>query len=367
MFPSHPRNNNHFTAAAAAEKMGAAHSRARPGAGPAKFARATHKPPGDPSVVGTSNYGYFILCIKATDRIKIVNASTPVLKMVTSVVRRHFTIIKSGWDRQMAYSFKLQKASRDALISLTAEILLTLYRLGWEPMMPIDLGVKKKGRGNAQNQTAICFRRDTPEPEPDENLSFYRDTPTPSLRNANFGESFDECMLSEHKECLCIETYGDNVLGFHEVPNILLYDLVRCVQQEWLPGLYGISNAVSSVISDYAVDTDFEVLPGDVVGDRRFIKLKGLPWSKGDEDMEDAICAENLVISIVACLARSQYKLQISIQMDPTTTVFFFIKDSGSRDVRLPTFCGVGLGEKNGLYVYRPTITRTATSFFRSR
>ncbi len=53
--------------------------------------------------------------------------------------------------------------------------------------------------------------------------------------------------------------------------------------------------------------------------------------------------------------------------MDSATTVFFFIRDHGSRDVRLPTFCGVGLGEKNGLYVYRPTITRTQTSFFRSR
>ncbi len=58
---------------------------------------------------------------------------------------------------------------------------------------------------------------------------------------------------------------------------------------------------------------------------------------------------------------------QISIQMCASTTVFFFIRDSGCRDVRLPTFCGVGLGEKNGLYVYRPTIVRTQTSFFRSR
>ena len=94
--------------------MGAAHSRARPGAGPAaKFnvRAATHKPPGDPSVVGSANNGYFIFCIKATDRIKIVNASNNTLKMVTSVVKRHFTILKSGWDRQMAYSYKLQRQS----------------------------------------------------------------------------------------------------------------------------------------------------------------------------------------------------------------------------------------------------------------
>ena len=76
---------------------------------------------------------------------------------------------------------------------------------------------------------------------------------------------------------------------------------------------------------------------------------------------------ENLTLSLVACLARAQYKLQIAINMDTKTRVFFFIKDKEGREVRLPTFCGVGLGEKNGLYVYQPTITRTQTSFFRSR
>lgn len=53
--------------------------------------------------------------------------------------------------------------------------------------------------------------------------------------------------------------------------------------------------------------------------------------------------------------------------MDSKTRVFFFIKDKETKEVRLPTFCGVGLGDKNSLYVYQPTITRTQTSFFRSR
>lgn len=100
------------------------------------------------------------------------------------------------------------------------------------------------------------------------------------------------------------------------------------------------------------------------------MKLNGSPWSQNEEgaDLEDAICGENLIISIVATLAKAQFKLQISINMDTNTRVFFFIKDpNGCREVRLPTFCGVGLGEKDGLYVYQPTITRTKTSFFRSR
>jgi hypothetical protein len=165
------------------------------------------------------------------------------------------------------------------------------------------------------------------------------------------------------------------------VPNTVLHDLVTCVRVEWNPGIIGISNAVSSVISDYSVGMNYAVLPGDIIDDRRYIKLRGRPWSAaaGEEDGpdlrddengevdDDAFCAENLVIGICACLARAQYKLQISIQMDMTTTVFFFIRDTSSREIRLPTFCGVGLGEKNGMYVYKPTITRTKTSFFRSR
>merc|ERR1719195_8878 len=103
--------------------------------------------------------------------------------------------------------------------------------------------------------------------------------------------------------------------------------------------------------------------------DRRYMTLKGSPWSQSEEgaDLEDAICAENLTLSLIACLARAQYKLQISINMDAKTRVFFFIKDKENREVRLPTFCGVGLGDKNSLYVYQPTITRNQKSFFNSR
>lgn len=336
--------------------MGAAHSRARPGAGPSKISHV--KTEGN---VKANQFGYFILCIKGCDRIKVVNASNPVLKMITAVIKKHFSIIKSGWDRHLAFSFKLQKSSKHSLIAVTAEVLLTLYRNGWEPLTPIDLSVKDK------NQTAICFRRETPEQPPTSrtasNLAAASATPVSG--------SFDDVMLAEHKECLCLETSGQNVLGFHEVPNMVLLDLVQCVRHEWQSGIQGMSSAVSSVISDYVPPDQLPpVLPDlPTLDDRRFIRLRGRPWSKGEEgaELEDAICAENLVISIVACLARAQYKLQISIQMDMTTTLFFFIKDPSCKDVRLPTFCGVGLGEKDGLYVYKPTIVRTKTSFFRNR
>ena len=73
-----------------------------------------------------------------------------------------------------------------------------------------------------------------------------------------------------------------------------------------------MSNAVSSVISDYATGLD-EVQTEHNVDDRRYVRLHKSPWSQLEEgaDPEEATRAENLVISIVACLARVQYKLQV--------------------------------------------------------
>ena len=48
--------------------------------------------------------GYFILCLKSCDKIKLVNASNSVVKQVTAIVRRHCNIVRCGWDRHYAYS-----------------------------------------------------------------------------------------------------------------------------------------------------------------------------------------------------------------------------------------------------------------------
>lgn len=78
--------------------MGAAHSRARPGAGPAKIAKQTHE-----LGVTESSFGYFILCIKPWDRIKIVNASNNVLKLVTNVIK------VLAWHSHMRWRVELIK------------------------------------------------------------------------------------------------------------------------------------------------------------------------------------------------------------------------------------------------------------------
>ena len=125
-------------------------------------------------------------------------------------------------------------------------------------------------------------------------------------------------VTSENKECLCLETYGSNLLGFHDVPNTVLHDLVNCAEREWGPGIAGISNGIYSVISDYSTTdytvfeysfdsrnvflnlflrersilillnilTNQKVLPGEVFDDRRFLKFRGRPWAQaaGEEE-----------------------------------------------------------------------------------
>jgi len=356
--------------------MGAAHSRARPGSGPTKGPRF-NKGSTDTGK-DDLNDGYFILCLKndeKNDRVKVINASSAVHKLLTAIIRRTSTIAKSGWDRHLVYSYKLEKSprGRHALIQLTAELLLTLYRMGWEPMTPIDMPgghstTTSAGVTVSNMQTAICFRRKNNNSSQDLSTAGGNGNNSPHLSYDDIAAiQFPGTLGVERHDCLCLETCGENYLGFHDVPNALLLDLVQCVISDWQPGFKGISEAVHSVISDYCVE--LPVISGNVVDDRRFMLLKGSPWSLSEEgaDLEDAISAENLTVCLVACLARAQYKLQISINMDTKTRVYFFIKDKENREVRLPTFTGVGLGDKNSLYVYQPTITRNQKSFFHSR
>ena len=93
--------------------MGAAHSRARPGTGPTKgvkFKSSTERENNQ-----DANDGYFILCLKngdKTDKIKVVNASGSVHKLLQAIIGRNTVILKSGWDRHLVFSYKLQKSAR---------------------------------------------------------------------------------------------------------------------------------------------------------------------------------------------------------------------------------------------------------------
>ena len=111
--------------------MGAANSRARPGTGPTKSARFNKG--ANTESKEDLNDGYFILCLKngeKTDRIKVVNASGSVHKLLTAIIRRNVVIAKSGWDRHLVFSYKLEKSprGRHALIQVR-RYLFMLYLL----------------------------------------------------------------------------------------------------------------------------------------------------------------------------------------------------------------------------------------------
>ena len=269
--------------------MGAAHSRARPGVGPTKLTKSLKKDGSNDGGDSAGECGYFILCLKmgeGRDRIKVVNASGPILKTISNMLGRHCVISKQGWDRHSAFSFKLQKPSsstgRHCMISLTSEVLLTLYRLGWEPMTPIDLSVK-----GLENQTAICFRKlnstctTTPAGTPKIQNSRIPHIRITEERQASFENSdvygstntinkYSAPIRMQSQDCLCLETYGKHYLGFHDVPNEVLFDLVQCVLSEWLPGVGGISASISSVVSDYSEEMmNLNVLHNNNILDNR--------------------------------------------------------------------------------------------------
>ena len=152
-------------------------------------------------------------------------------------------------------------------------------------MTPIDLpgqstSTDESGVTVINMQTAICFRRKN------NNSSQEHLSPTSVAGETPPYTSYDDisnlvaiqypnALGVERHDCLCLETYSDNYLGFHDVPNALLLDLVTCVTSDWAPGLIGISAAIYSVISDYSVDSEMPVLSGTVVDERRYLQLRG--------------------------------------------------------------------------------------------
>ncbi len=83
--------------------MGTVNSRR---AGGSKHLKNLVKPSGEGAKAKSNNSGYFILCIKGGDRVKVVNASDLVLKHLGTVIKRHFAVSRSGWDRHLAYSYR---------------------------------------------------------------------------------------------------------------------------------------------------------------------------------------------------------------------------------------------------------------------
>ena len=302
--------------------MGAAHSRRRLGGAGTNICDkltlgANHHPP---------KYGNFILSLRK-EKIKVVNAESAELKLLTVLIKKHCEILKEGWDRHLTYSYKLEVPRSQCLIQLVADILMSLYQEGWEPMTPIENPRVAEGLG-----MDICFQK-----------------------------VMREEVVSASAECLCVETCEEGQLILYNVPHTVLYEMVSAIQERWLPGIRAVSTAVASVIQDYthnmpSVSTECSTMLTDKV-----IVLEGNPWA----DMERG---EVVQVSLIACLSKEGYKLSMDINLEPDSRVLFLIKnkEDAREVVRVPNNAGAGLGEKETLSVYRPMLVRHKSSFFRS-
>ena len=213
--------------------MGTAHSRRRPGAGTsvAQVARMTFG-----ANIPPPKSGYFILSLKP-DKIKVVNAEAGVMRLLTTVIKRHVDIVKEGWDRHLTYCFRLHVEACHQMIQLVADTLMSLYQSGWEPMTPLEMGSKTKTKDIVTNSRIdICFR----------NKEGGINTPT---MGSTYSIRRDSSMtIQEENSCLCLQTYKDSYLICHNVSNTCLYELVTSVQDSWTPGIAGVSVGVASVI-----------------------------------------------------------------------------------------------------------------------
>ena len=293
----------------------------------------------------TSQSQYFIISLKG-ERIQVVNADNSELKIISLIVRANCSVSKESWVKDMTYSFKFRKTDKHCMIRLVAKTLLSLYEAGWDPLTPVDMGGNKR-----EKQTAICFRRRQEEVKTSSTLSH-----TPHTTDSE-------------APCLCLETYHHSYIGFHDVPNTVLNELVLASHTHWAEGIQGVSMAVSSVILDYNT-SKHEVIATkkvDEAGLNKFIKLNGKPWSEEVESETEQDAIKKLEHSLIACLAEEGYKLSMAINMETASRVFFFIKEQEDmQEVRVVDRAGAGMGSKDTLSIHRPIVTRSRSSFFRS-
>ena len=183
--------------------------------------------------------GYFILSLKP-DKIKVVNAEAGVMRLLTTVIRRHVVIVKEGWDRHLTYCYRLHVPACQNMIQLVADTLMSLYQSGWEPMTPLEMGRKQKNKTKdivTNSRIDICFQNK------DESHSN-------SGTSISVGSSYSikRDSIYDESSCLCLQTFKDSYLICHNVSNTCLMEVVTCIQDSWSPGIKGVSIGVASVI-----------------------------------------------------------------------------------------------------------------------
>ena len=289
-------------------------------------------------LASTPTTGYFMLSYKA-DRVKVVNADSGELKLLTSIIRRHCQILKEGWDRHLTYSYRLKVVGRHSVIQLVADTLLSLYQAGWQPMTPMDMGLCREQSTNG-SQTTICFKRK-------ENTNSSEGFTSSSSSLTRIGNSIDG-----ENSCLCLEIFQSNYLGLHNASNTVLHELVTTIQKEWSPGIRGVSSGVASVITDYTTNMPPVLPTSPHLREEKYMQLEGQPWVGGQED---PVAKERLQQSIISCLAREGFKLSMDVNMEGNSVVYFFIRETEEHcgEVRVPSMLG---------NVHKPKLGRTSSS-----
>ena len=175
----------------------------------------------------------------------------------------------------------LAGAGRQCRIQIVSDVLLTLFQAGWEPMTPLDMGLHMKETGKSGPQVTICFKRKEDGGEGEVGVA----------------SSVEELMTEP--SCLCLETYGSNYLGFHNISNTTLHEMVTSIINDWPPGLTGVSSGVFSVISDYIISMP-NILPTDSnMMNQKYIQLAGDPWTN-----ENPRQTHQLQMCLIACLIK---------------------------------------------------------------
>ena len=272
----------------------------------------------------TPSSGYFLLGFQS-DKIRIVNAEKPEFNMISEILKQQCHIEKSGWDRNMTYSYKVKMLDKEDLILLISTTVLALYQSGWEPLPLVGAPLKQI---KTSPKATICFKRKTPDS--------YHDHRRPSTGST----------LCPDISCICLEICNSYSIGLHQLPNPVLLDLVNSIQKDYIPGVRGVSTAVASVIMDYMQNMP-PVLPSPLT--KKFVELAGDPWS-----------CDDLQVSILACLTRAGYRLSIDMNINTDTRILFFISDPGqsSDQVIIPD-----LARDDD---HHPTTIRSKTSFFQA-
>jgi len=312
--------------------MGGVHSRRT---GPARIDKFRFRV----NPLAANKAGYFILSFKS-EKIKVVNADSSEISLLNQIIRQHTRILSEGWERHMTWAFHLASSGRQSRIQIVSDVLLTLFQAGWEPMTPLDMGLQMKDSGKSGPQVTICFKQK-------------EDLHDSSINVSNI--SLDP--LTENS-CLCLETYGSNYLGFHNISNTTLHEIVTHIQTDWPPGLVGVSSGVSSVISDYIVSLPPTLPTDSTMLNQKYIQLEGQPWTS-----EDVRQTHKLQMCLIACLLKEGYKLCMDVNIDASSRVFFFIKKTEDTfgEVLVPDMAGISINKDN-----RPVVLRSKSSFFRT-